>query len=96
MDKFEIGDKAIVIRSFAGNEGKIVEVLGFYNEMDFMYSKLWPEADLIVQSLGAPFNFDTISFSITPAISSNLKKLPKIKDEETRSQVVIIKETVKV
>jgi len=96
MNKFEIGDKAIVIKSFAGNEGKIVEVIGFYNEMDFMYGIDWPEADLIVQSLGAPFQFDTLSFSITPAISTNLKKLPKIKNEETLSQKEAHKETEKV
>ena len=96
MDKFEIGDKAIVIKSFAGNEGKIVQVIGFYQEMDFMYGIDWPDADLIVTSLGAPFQFDKLSFSITPGISANLKKLPKIKDEKELSQKQVRKETEKV
>ena len=93
MDKFEIGDKAIVIKSFAGNEGKIVQVIGFYHELDFMYGIDWPDADLIVISLGSPFQFDKLSFSITPAIPANLKKLPKVKDEEELSQKQVHKET---
>jgi hypothetical protein len=96
MDKFEIGDKAIVIKSFAGNEGKIVEVVGFYQEMDFMYARDWPEADLTVLSLGAPFQFGTFSFPIAPAISTNLKKLPKVKDEEELTQKQVFKKTEKV
>jgi len=96
MDKFNIGDKAIVIKSFAGNEGKIVEIIGFYNEMDFMYGKSWSDADLIVLSLGKSFDFDKLSYMIVPAISANLRKLPKVKDEESLSRKQIYKETIKI
>lgn len=90
--KFMIGDKAIIIKSYSGNEGKIVEVIGYYNQMDFMYGLNWPDADIIIQSLGFPFNVNDrqSNVSIAPIESINLRKLPKV-DEEIELKISVVK-----
>ena len=84
--KFEIGDKAIFIKSNAGNEGKIIEVIGFFDEQnDTMYEHKW-RADLVVKTLGSALNsfFGEEQFKrdILPVTSSFLRKLPKVEDDQ--------------
>ena len=85
---FEIGDRCIVTRSEAGNEGKICEVTGFMTDRTFIglsWSLLYT---LIITSLGSPFNYGSVDNSefgtnhMVPAKPSQLRKLPTITELE--------------
>lgn len=91
MSKLKIGDKAIFIKSNAGNEGKIVVVIGFMPEDSIFDGRKWvSDCDLIVESLGSPFYSCGVEFSDSrnvygmtiPAVSSWLRKLPELNQKQ--------------
>ena len=78
------GDKCIIIRSFSGDEGKLVIVEGPFNpETEFYEGFIWErKCDVLIRSLGSCLHsLDAISQRLTlhaarPYRSGWLRKLP--------------------
>lgn len=83
----QCGDKCMFVRSLCGNEGKIVVVTGYHSPLEYWKGLYYPDADLIVRSLGSPLH-DTSGGSEMegPASSSQLRKLPNVEAEDLEDE----------
>lgn len=90
----EIGDRCIVIRSVSGDEGALVEVVGFIPAPpgggDIQYEgSLWDASyNVVVEALGSPLHSVNIftgrryTHRSRPYPEEWLRKLPDVKAEE--------------
>ena len=80
-EKIDIGDKCIIIKSLAGNEGKIILVTGYFNPALVQWDGcIVHETDTILAtSLGSQLRSIQGKFSQTGVFNpANLRKLPKV------------------
>jgi len=89
-EKIVIGDKCIIIKSLAGNEGKIVLVTGYFNPALVKWDGCSVhEADTILAtSLGSPLRSIKGKLSQTGVFNpANLRKLPKVDEPDLSLKV---------
>ncbi len=94
MTNLKPGDRCVIIKSFVGDEGKIVVVIGYYRRDQWFDDTLWEnECDVIIRSLGGPLHSrNSISTNPSrprrerPHRSNWLQKLPELPAEDVQDQ----------
>ena len=86
MSKIRIGDRAIIIKSKSGNEGKIVLVVSYFDPLVMTYEgfSVNKNCTLIIESLGSPLQREApLPPSMKGPIDPTwLRKLPKIDEPD--------------
>jgi hypothetical protein len=89
MTNLKPGDRCVIIKSFVGDEGKIVVIVGFHQPDRWFADCLWDEeCDVVVRSLGSKLHSRTKTSATPyeplyerPHRSNWLQKLPEVPAE---------------
>lgn len=89
-NKIKIGDRCIIIKSKAGNEGRIVEVIDYFNPYTTKFDgrTINKDCTLIITSIGTPLNvYKSKSLMTGPMIPDWLRKLPDVTEPEKQLEI---------
>jgi len=89
-EKIGIGDKCIIIKSNAGNEGKIVLVIDYFDPTTSTFDgfKVLKQCTLVVSSLGSPLKSIKGKITQTGVFDpSSLRKLPTVDEPDLSLKV---------
>ena len=90
IEKIDIGDKCIIIKSSAGNEGKIVIITDYFDPVTTKWDgfSVLKDCTLIANSLGSPLRSIKGKLSQTGVFNpAHLRKLPKVDEPDLSLKV---------
>jgi hypothetical protein len=90
--KLEIGDRAIIVKSVSGNEGRICQVTDYFNPITttYMGRRINLECTVIITSLGSPLISKHVGSAMTgPMCPRWLRKLPTVDEPELQLESVL-------